>query len=113
LFIEYLVGLDYFGKILHVKEYTNYSNLNSSLFNYYKFFDSHVGEIINNIGDNTILIIVSDHGTLKYQSENNYTFSNMRKEKGILYFYNYESYPIMDNDVYNIFPIISNILHLT
>ena len=87
LFIEYLAGLDYYGNLYLTFEHTNYSDMNSILFNYYKFHDKHIGEVLDNIDDNTILLVLSDHGGLKQQSKENYTFLNMRGIKGILFLY--------------------------
>ena len=108
LFIEYLVGLDYFSNLYHTYEYTNYSDLNSSLFKYYYFYDEHIGEVINSMRNNDILIIVSDHGALELQSIEGYRFGNHRKLYGIVYLYGGDIRPhtILNASVYNIAPSV-------
>jgi len=109
LFIEYLIGLDYSGILYHTYEYTNYSDMDSPLFNYYKFFDKHIGEILHNLDDRSVLMVVSDHGGLKYQSMVNYTFRNMRSITGILFIYGgniRRNSTIANASVYDITPTI-------
>jgi bisphosphoglycerate-independent phosphoglycerate mutase (AlkP superfamily) len=71
-----------------------------------------IGEIIDNVDDNTVLIIVSDHGGLKYQSEGNYTFANMRKEDGIIFIYSNGIGSGINLNVYYVAPTVMYLLEL-
>jgi len=115
LFIEYLFGLDYFGTQYNIKEYVDYNNMNNELFNYYKLIDKHTGNIINQIGDNSVLIVISDHGIMDYDSLKNFKLSNLKSENGIFFIYGkniLKNITLSNVSVFDITPTILNIMDL-
>jgi predicted AlkP superfamily phosphohydrolase/phosphomutase len=84
LFIEYIAGLDYFGVMYNIKEYADYNDTTNQLFLYYKFVDAHLGNIIDMLPDNYILIVVSDHGVHEYQHIYEYQMEKQKDIYGII-----------------------------
>lgn len=115
LFIEYLEGIDFFGNLFSTYEYTNFSNLDSIPFRYYEFFDKHIGEILRNIDNNTVLIVVSDHGMRQQASLINFSRSLPKREQGILFVYGpniKQAANITKASVYDITPMTLYIMGL-
>jgi len=114
LFIEYLPGLDYYGNLYHTKEYTDYNDLNSTLFRYMRFLDSHIGDMISEMDKDTVLIVLSDHGSLEYTSYDNYNIKNLRKDEGILYIYGPEiPHKEFNTSVYDVMPTVLHLLNVS
>ncbi|MFH1511277.1 MAG: alkaline phosphatase family protein [Candidatus Woesearchaeota archaeon] len=115
LFIEYLPSLDYFSNLYHTYEYTNYSNLSSLMFQYYKFYDEHIGRIMDEISNMSVFIVISDHGALNLQHASEYSFTGMRRDKGILFIFGNKTHNkkiITNVSVYIIAPTVLHTLGL-
>ena len=115
LFIEYLSGLDYYGVQYRIKEYTDYGDMNNILFNYYKFFDKHIGEITNKIDDNSILIVLSDHGLMNITSIKDFDIKKQKSDYGIFYIYGKgikQNVTLENVSVYDITPTVLDLMGL-
>ncbi len=112
VFVEYLENLDFVTNMHHTYEQTNYASAKGELLDYYKFYDKHLGEVIDLIDGQTTLIVLSDHGAIEQQYSGNYTF--VRRDKGVIFFYgNQVRKGKLDNmSVYDVAPTMLYLLNL-
>jgi len=125
-FLVYTQGLDFYTNMWYNKNYTDYSDLNSTIFKYYKIYDEYIGYLMDNLDNNTILIVMSDHGALqydyimippyywKYENGTMYAFL-ARREHGIFYAYGKSiksDISIPDLSVYDITPTVLYLMDL-
>ncbi|MFH1510787.1 MAG: alkaline phosphatase family protein [Candidatus Woesearchaeota archaeon] len=114
LFVEYLPGMDYFGIMYNTDEYADRNDLNNAMFQYYRFFDEHLGRIMNAIDNNAVLLVVSDHGVKPSGPLSQFNLADMKSDKGIFLAYGkgIEKGLQIQGSVYDVAPTTLDLLRL-